>query len=718
MAKTISSVDQSVHYRTCTLCEAMCGIEIKHVEGKITSIKGDKQDSFSNGHICPKAVALQDLYTDKDRLTEPMMKVDGKWEKVGWEFALSEVATRFKATQKEHGNDAVGVYLGNPNVHNIESMLFGSDFYRSLKTKNKYSATSVDQLPHHLAALQMFGHPLLMPIPDIDRCNHMLIMGANPIVSNGSIMSVPNVKKRLKAIQTRGGKIITIDPRFTETSKVADQHHFITPGSDALLVMAMINYLFDQQLVDLARLADHVENLDKVEKMIDGFDADSVASDVGIKADDIRQLVVDFVNADRAVLYARLGVSTHEFGSVVNWLVNLFNILTGSFDEAGGLMLTAPAIDMVGSKKAKSVKFARFHSRVSGYPETIGELPVVALAEEILTPGEGQIKAMFIGAGNPLLSTPNNSLLEKAFDQLEFIVSLDFFLNETSRKADIILPPPSALERPHYDLVFNHLAVRNYARYSKPLFERKAGQMSEADIYMNLREKMASNDLISKIKAKGYKWVLKRLGVKGMLEKGIKKGPYADQLNIKKLSQLKHGIDLGELTPQFPKKILTMSGKINLAPEIYLKDLERLKDTTHLTSKPEEEFKFRLIGRRAPRTCNSWLHNSYRMVKGKPACIALINDQDAQSMGIEDGQLIRVSSRVGQVEIPVETTSEIMPNVVSIPHGWGHGKSDTNLSIANAHQGISVNELTDEKFVDKLTGNAALNGVPVSIEAV
>jgi anaerobic selenocysteine-containing dehydrogenase len=718
MAKTIPSVDQSVHYRTCTLCEAMCGIEIKHVEGKITSIKGDKQDSFSNGHICPKAVALQDLYTDKDRLTEPMMKVDGKWEKVGWEFALSEVALRFKATQKEHGNDAVGVYLGNPNVHNIESMLFGSDFYRSLKTKNKYSATSVDQLPHHLAALQMFGHPLLMPIPDIDRCNHMLIMGANPIVSNGSIMSVPNVKKRLKAIQTRGGKIITIDPRFTETSKVADQHHFITPGSDALLVMAMINYLFDQQLVDLARLADHVENLDKVEKMIDGFDADSVASDVGIKADDIRQLVVDFVNADRAVLYARLGVSTHEFGSVVNWLVNLFNILTGSFDEAGGLMLTAPAIDMVGSKKAKSAKFARFHSRVSGYPETIGELPVVALAEEILTPGEGQIKAMFIGAGNPLLSTPNNSLLEKAFDQLEFIVSLDFFLNETSRKADIILPPPSALERPHYDLVFNHLAVRNYARYSKPLFERKAGQMSEADIYMNLREKMASKDLISKIKAKGYKWVLKRLGVKGMLEKGIKKGPYADQLNIKKLSQLKHGIDLGELTSQFPKKILTMSGKINLAPEIYLKDLERLKDTTHLTSKPEEEFKFRLIGRRAPRTCNSWLHNSYRMVKGKPACIALINDQDAQSMGIEDGQLIRVSSRVGQVEIPVETTSEIMPNVVSIPHGWGHGKSDTNLSIANAHQGISVNELTDEKFVDKLTGNAALNGVPVSIEAV
>jgi len=718
MSNATSNDEKSLHYRTCTLCEAMCGIEITHSQGKITSIRGDKDDPFSKGHICPKAVALQDLYRDKDRLTEPLMKTDSGWKTVSWKVALEATAQGFKSIQKKHGNDAVGVYLGNPNVHNLESMLFGSDFYRSLKTKNKYSATSVDQLPHHLAAMTMFGHPLLMPIPDIDRCDHMLIMGANPIVSNGSIMSVPNVKKRLKAIQTRGGKVITIDPRFTETSKIADQHHFITPGSDALLVMAMIHTLFDQQLVDLARLTDHVENIEKVEKMIEAFDADTVASDVGIKADDIRQLVADFVKADRAVLYARIGVSTQEFGSVVNWLVNLFNILTGCFDEAGGLMLTAPAIDLVGSKVAKKLKFARFHSRVSHYPETIGELPVVALAEEILTPGKGQIKAMFIGAGNPLLSTPNNSMLEKAFDQLDFIVSLDFFLNETSRKADIILPPPSALERPHYDLVFNHLAVRNYARYSKPLFERKKGQMSESEIYMTLREKMASTDLISTIKAKSYKWVLKRLGVKGMLDKGIKKGPYADKLSIKRLNELEHGIDLGELTPQFPKKILTANGKINLAPDIYLKDLGRLKDTTHLTAKPDQEFKFRLIGRRAPRTCNSWLHNSYRMVKGKPACIALINDQDAQSMGIEDGQLIRVTSRVGQVEIPVETTNEIMPSVISIPHGWGHGKNDTNLSVANAHQGVSVNELTDEKFVDKLTGNAALNGVPVSIEAV
>ncbi|MGB0496507.1 MAG: molybdopterin-dependent oxidoreductase, partial [Kangiellaceae bacterium] len=510
MPKPSNNTENSKHYRTCNLCEAMCGIEISHSNGKINAIKGDKDDPFSQGHICPKAVALQDLYSDKDRLTEPLMKTDNGWKKISWQVALNEATKGFKKIQKQYGNDAVGVYLGNPNVHNVESMLFGSDFYRSLKTKNKYSATSVDQLPHHLAAMQMFGHPLLMPVPDIDRCDHMLIMGANPVVSNGSIMSVPNVKKRLKAIQGRGGKIITIDPRFTETSQIADQHHFITPGSDALLVMAMIHYLFEQQLVDLGALADHVENLEQVERMIDGFDADNVAKDVGIKAEDIRQLVTDFVAAENAVLYARIGVSTHEFGSIVNWLVNLFNILTGSFDTKGGLMLAQPAIDVVGSKVAKKHKFARFHSRVSQYPETIGELPVVALAEEILTPGEGQIKAMFIASGNPLLSTPNNAHLEKAFDQLEFVVSLDFFLNETSRKANIILPPPSALERPHYDLIFNQLAVRNYARYSEPLFNRPKGQMSEADIYINLREKMASRDLLSGIKAKAYKWVLKR----------------------------------------------------------------------------------------------------------------------------------------------------------------------------------------------------------------
>jgi len=714
-------------YRTCNLCEAMCGLKIEIKGDKVHSIKGDKQDPFSQGHICPKAIALQDLYTDKDRLTKPVKKTKDGWQEISWKEAFKLIAVKLKSTQQQHGRDSVGVYAGNPTVHNLEAMIYGADFFRQLGSKNRYSATSVDQLPHHLAAMLMFGHPLLLPIPDIDHTDFMVILGANPVVSNGSIMTVPNVKKRLKNIQKRQGKIITIDPRLTETGKLADQHLMIKPGTDAYLLMAMINYLFDKHLVNCNRLKRHLDDLDKIQDLVKNFTTDKVAQHTGISASDIANLVEEFCQAKSAVLYARIGVSTHEFGSLANWLVNLFNILTGNMDSKGGMMFTTPAIDLIGHKKPQHKKFARYFSRVSGYPETIGEFPVVALAEEILTPGEGQIKAMITAAGNPLLSTPNNAQLSRAFEQLDFMLSIDFYINETTKHADIILPPPSPLERPHYDLVFNHLAVRNYAKYSETLFERAKGSLSEAQIYQALTQVMAPDGIISKSKIWLKIQVLKWLGPEGILNKGIKKGPYGKNqhaefkyLNLKKIKQHTHGMDLGALKPCFPAKILTKNGNIQLAPEEFVKDLKRLNEKLSedsLGSNSDGEKRFTLIGRRDPRTCNSWMHNSYRLVKGKPGCIAHMNDQDALELNIQTGQLINISSRVGKISLPVEVTDTMMSGSVSVPHGWGHGEPQTRMSIANAHAGVSVNQITDEKFVDKLSGNAALNGVPVKITA-
>lgn len=701
----------------------MCGLKIQVNGDQVVSIKGDKEDPFSQGHICPKAVALQDLYSDKDRLTKPMMKVAGQWQPIRWTQAFDEVAKRLTKIQAEHGKDAVGVYAGNPSVHNLEAMLFGPDFFRSLKTKNRYSATSVDQLPHHLASMLMFGHPLLLPIPDIDRTDFMIIMGANPVVSNGSIMTAPNIKKRLKNIQARDGKIVTIDPRFTETAQLADQHLFVNPGSDAFLLMAMINFLFEHDLVNPSGLEHQWDGLEQVKAMVAEYTPQKVAEITGIDSEDLGILVTDFCQADKAVLYARIGVSTHEFGSIVNWLVNVFNLLTGNMDTPGGLMFTTPAIDMA-VKKPREKKFARYFSRVSQYPETIGEFPVVALAEEILTTGDGQIKAMVIAAGNPLLSTPNNAQLTKAFESLDFVLSIDFYINETSKHADIILPPPSPLERPHYDLIFNQLAVRNYAKYSEALFERPAGQLSEAEIYSGLIQAMAGNGLKQKVSTWFKLKVKQTLGPKGMIDKGIKKGPYGKLnntaeggLTLKKLLQHPHGLDLGPLKPRFPEKILTNNGRIQLAPEEFMNDLIRLKDKLYHPNVQDihSEYRFKLIGRRDPRTCNSWLHNSYRMVKGKPACIALMNKLDAKQLNIGSGELISIRSRVGEIKLPVEVTETIMAGVISVPHGWGHGVDETKLSIANAHTGVSVNQLTDEKFVDQLTGNAVLNGVPVCV---
>jgi anaerobic selenocysteine-containing dehydrogenase len=723
------------HFRTCNLCEAMCGLKIEVKGEKVVSVKGDKEDPFSLGHICPKAVALQDLYDDPDRLTQPVKRTEQGWQTISWQQAFSEITTNLKSIQKQHGDDAVGVYVGNPTVHNLEAMLYGSDFFRQLRTKNRYSATSVDQLPHHLAAMLMFGHPLLLPIPDIDRTDHMLIMGANPVVSNGSIMTVPNVKKRLKAISKRGGKIVTIDPRFTETSQLADQHLFIKPGSDAFALMAMVNFLFQQNLIKDSHLDEHLAGLEAIKPLVAAYTFDNTEAITGIAASVLQQVVEDFCNADKAVLYARIGVSTHEFGSLVNWLVNLFNLLTGNMDSAGGMMFTTPAIDLIGNKKPRSKQFARYFSRVHQYPETIGEFPVATLADEILTPGQGQIKAMVTSAGNPLLSTPNNGKLAQAFEGLEFMFSIDFYINETTKFANIILPPPTPLERPHYDLIFNHLSVRNYAKYSEALFEPKPGSLTEAQIFqkltqMNRRKSSLKKSMTAKLTAFIKRW----LGAEGLVDKGLKKGPYGsgskneiNNLDLKSLKQHKHGLDLGALKSQFPERLKTKSGQIELAPKEYIEDSARLlkqfelnqqQITSNEQPQQEDTPSMLLIGRRDPRTCNSWMHNCHRLVKGKVACIAFMNIEDGKIRSIEDGDSIKIKSRVGEIELPVSLTDQIMPGVISVPHGWGHGQADTQMATANKYKGVSVNLLTDENHVDQLTGNTALNGVPVTVESI
>lgn len=719
-----NSSNQS-HYRTCNLCEAMCGLKIETDGKQVLSIKGDKHDPLSEGHICPKAVALQDLYSDPDRLKRPILKTPDGWQEISWKKAIQLTAKKLNGIQDQFGNDAVGVYVGNPTVHNLEAMIFGTDFYRQLNTKNRFSATSVDQLPHHLAAMLMYGHPLRLPIPDIDRTDHMVILGANPVVSNGSLMSAPNVKNRLKRIRKRGGRVITIDPRFTETANLADDHLFIRPGTDALLLIGMLQTLFERDLVKLNHLQEAVTDYQPVIDFCREFNLERIAMQTGIHATDIQNLVEQFCDAERAVLYARIGVSTHEFGSLTNWLVNLFNILTGNLDCEGGMMFTSPAIDMISRKKPQK-KFARYFSRVSRYPETIGEFPVVALAEEILTPGKGQIKALVCGAGNPALSTPNNDQLNRAFSKLDFMVCVDFYLNETTRHADIILPPPSPLQRPHYDLIFNHLAVRDYARYSEALFDADNDNMSEADIYIALKKALFKGNLKDQLKLSLKTSVAKWLGVKGIVSQGIKKGHYGNKksklnqnLRMSRLRKSKHGIDLGPLKPIFPEKILTEDGKIQLTPKEFLNDLGRLKKQFEEVHFDESNYHspndFLLIGRRDHRTCNSWMHNSHRLVKGKPACIAHINNEDANALALVDGQQVTVSSRVGEVTLPIRITDTIMKGVISIPHGWGHKQQGSQLSVAEQHAGVSVNILTDERFIDKLSGNAALNGVPVQV---
>lgn len=680
----------------------MCGLEISVENGIVTKIEGDKNDPFSRGHICPKAVALKDIYEDPNRLKFPVRRTADGWQQISWEEAFETVAEKIKEIQAKYGNNAVGMYQGNPSVHNLGTTMNSPALAKSLRTKNLFSATSADQLPHHFAAWQMFGHPMLMPVPDIDNTDYMLIIGGNPIASNGSIMSVPDVANRLRAIQRRGGKVVVIDPRFTETAAKADTHYFIRPGTDAFLLLGMIQVIFAENLVDLGKLAEFTDGIDTLRQISMPFTPEKTEKLTAITTTQIRQMVHDFTQAKAAVCYGRVGVSVQTFGSIAQWLINAINVLTGNLDRVGGAMFTSPAVDFLARAKSEN-KFNRWQSSVRKLPEFLGELPVATLAEEILTEGESKIRAMVISCGNPVLSTPNGRQLDQAFEQLEFMVAIDIYINETTRHAHIILPPATGLEVAHYDMTFHVLAVRNTAKYSAALFSKGEDARYDWEIYQELAHRL-SNPLDAPFNTEPPE-------VK--LDMGLQFGPY--KLSLQQLKDNPHGIDLGPLKPILPQRLLTPDKRINIAPELLVKDVNRLHQSL-TDSELQNGFDYLLIGRRHLRDNNSWMHNSERLVKGRNRCTLMMHSSDAQKLNLDGQSIVRVSSRVGCVELPLEITDSMMPGVVSMPHGYGHARKGVQLDIAAKYAGVSINDLTDELVLDELTGNAAFNNVAVKVE--
>ncbi len=701
-------MSKTLHYRACHLCEAICGlaIETESDEGgvpRIRSIKGDPQDSFSRGHVCPKAVALQDIQDDPDRLRQPLRRVGSEWQPIGWDEAFALVASRLGEIRERHGNDAVAVYQGNPSVHNYGLMTHSNYFLGLLKTRNRFSATSVDQLPHHLVSQQMYGHGLLIPIPDIDHTDFMLVLGGNPLASNGSIMTVPDVEKRLKALKARGGRLVVVDPRRSETAAIADRHLFIRPGQDAALLLGILNTLFEEHLGRPTPLP--VDGLERVREAVAVFDAESMSVRCGVPAESIRQLARDFAAAERAVCYGRMGVSTQAFGTLCQWLVQLINLVTGNLDRVGGALCTSPALDLVASTSGGH--FDRWRSRVSGLPEYGGELPVAALAEEILGEGEGQVRALVTVAGNPVLSTPNGRRLEQALDGLEFMLSIDLYINETTRYADLILPPTAPLEHDHYDTTFNVFAVRNVTRFNEAVLPRPEGALHDWEIFVGLARAFAARNGLE---------LKPTLEPQQMIDLGLRAGAYGDRsehrLSLATLREHPHGIDLGPLRPNLAPRLKTVGQRIQAAPPLFVDDLQRFAAQPLPASD-----QLLLIGRRHVRSNNSWMHNYHRLVKGKPRHQLLMHPRDLEGRGLVDGQRVRVRSRVGSVEVEVAASSEMMPGVVSLPHGWSHARPGVQLAIARAQAGASANDLTDERHLDLLSGNAALNGLPVEVEA-
>ena len=706
----MSDTSTRTHHRVCHLCEAMCGLVIQTEGDKVTDVRGDKDDPLSRGHVCPKAVALQDIHEDPDRLRKPMKRIrtaPGEYQhvEIEWSEALDLAADALASTIEKQGIDAIGAYFGNPSVHNYGMLTHQRNLFRHIRTRNRFSATSVDQLPHHLVSLWCFGHMLLHPIPDVDRTHYFLMLGANPLASNGSIWTVPDVRQRLKDLKSRGGKLVVVDPRRTETAELASEHLFIRPGSDAAFLLAMIHVLFRDDLVAPGPLGDFTDGLDEVAAAVSELSPDWAAPLTGIEADDIVRIAHELAEAEAGICYGRMGVSTQAYGALCQWAIQVINVATGHLDKPGGSLFTRPAMDQVVNTNPGG--FGRFASRGRGLPEFNYELPAATMVDEIRTEGEGQIRLMFTGAGNPVLSTPNGRALDEALEEVDFMISVDPALNETTRHADVILPPTSPLEHDHYDIAFHNLAIRNTARYSPAVFDKPEGAMHDWEIFSELGARVAARLNLEPMPT---------YPPDRMVDAALKSGPYGEhtdwQLSIDKLKAHPSGIDLGPLEPSCPERLQTPNQRIHLAIPEVLADIERFVKDTDVAGDH-----YRLIGRRHVRDNNSWMHNHHRLMKGKPRCQLLMHPDDVAKEGWQSGMVVTIESRVGAIDAELAASDEMMPGVVSLPHGYGHGLAGTRGEVASRHAGVSCNDITDEQFVDQLSGNAAVNGVSVRLSA-
>ncbi|MEU1280463.1 molybdopterin-dependent oxidoreductase [Streptomyces sp. NPDC005805] len=722
--------------RICPLCEATCGLSLTVDGDRVTAARGDRDDVFSAGFICPKGASFGALDADPDRLRTPLVRENGVLREASWAEAFDLIAARVPALTAEHGRDAVAVVLGNPNVHTMAGGLYPPVLLAALRTRNLFTASTLDQMPKHVSSGLLYGSAGAIPVPDLDRTDHLLLLGANPVESNGSLCTAPDFPGRLKALRRRGGTLTVVDPRRTRTARLADRHLAIRPGTDALLLAALAQVLFEEKLTDPGALEAHLDGVDAVRDAVAPFTPEAVARACDLAAEEIRTVARELAAAPTAAVYGRIGSCTVDHGTLASWLVDVLNILTGNLDRPGGALFPLAATDRAPRPAApgKGFTLGRWASRVSGHPEAKGELPVAALAEEIETPGEGRVRALIAIAANPVLSAPDGDRLDRALAGLDFMVSVDPYLNETSRHADVVLPPPPPSQSAHFDFAFNALAVRNQVRFTPPAVPLAPGLMDECEIHARLvlavsgthgADPSAVDDTVirgalakavadphSPLHGRDPEEVAAALtgrnGAERRLDLMLRLGPY--DLTLETLRAHPHGIDLGPLRPRLPGVLRTRSGRIELLPAPIAADLPRLT-----AALGERAHGLVLVGRRHLRSNNSWMHNVPALNGGSNRFTLHIHPEDAARLGLTDGGRAAVTSDGGRIEAPVEVTGDVRRGVVSLPHGWGHDRPGVRLSVAAASPGANVNQLLDGTRLDPLSGTAVLNGFPVSV---
>ncbi len=709
-------------FRTCTLCEAMCGLKLELDGDRIVSVRGDEDDPFSQGYICPKGVSIGDVHHDPDRLRTPVKRTpDGGFAPIGWNEAFALVERRLRAIRATNGADAIATYMGNPIIHNYGVLLLRVGFARSIGSRNFFGAGSQDTSPRWAVSYYLYGSSLVTPVPDIDRTQFFLCVGANPWISNGSLMTAPDIRRRLRAIRQRGGRIVVVDPRRTETAREADEWIAIRPGGDATLLLAMVKTLIDDGNIDEQRIEKMALGWAEIRQRLGAFTPERVAAHVGIEAETIRRLAREFAGAPTSVVYSRVGVCNNRFGTIATWATDLLNLVAGRLGEVGGAMLPTPAVDLSSLLPYFNDGHARWRSRLRKLPETLGELPTTVLAEEIETAGRGQIKALITYAGNPVLSVPNSQRLAQALSRLEFMVAVDLYVNETTRHADVILPPCWTMAEDHFDAFMPNFAVRNVVRWCPAVFKRGANERADWEILLEIAERLGGGVSGIGIIDKTIR-LARKLGLhwtpRAALDVLLRFGPHGDRylpwskgLSLKRLMGSEHSVDLGPLERGISRRILHRDRQIRLAPEPILSALAQLE-----VDAATNDGKLLLVGRRDLRSSNSWIHNVEALVAGHERCVLFVHPGDAERAGVKDGETAMLESRIHRGPVSIRITDEMMQGVVSLPHGWGHRDVGRWQKVAANHAGVSVNDWTDDGDVEAVVGQSILNGIPVQLK--
>jgi anaerobic selenocysteine-containing dehydrogenase len=715
--------------RSCNLCEAGCGLQLDVEDNRIVAVRPDENDPYSCGYVCPKGMAIADVHDDPDRLHHPMRRgADGRFHEIAWDEAFALAGSRLRDIRAQQGADAIAVYFGNPMVHSYSGIIMLGSLLNALGTRNRTGAGSQDTSTRFAASYYLYGNTLVVPVPDIDRADYFLCIGANPAVSQGSSMVTPNVRARLRALRERGGKLVTVDPRFTETAKLADEHVFIRPGSDAAFLLAMVYSVLEKGLVDRAAITQMASGWDDIERRVQAFSPERTAPFTGIAPAVARRLAAEFAAAAHGAVYTRIGICNNRFGTLASWANDLVNLVAGRLGVAGGVMFPEPALDSSQFVKLGGLNgHARWRSRVRGLPETGCDLPAAILAEEMETQGPGQVRALMTVAGNPVLSTPNGRRLERAMEKLEFVLAVDLYINETTRHADLILPPCWSLGEDHSEPLSPSFSLRTVARWCPPVIQRNAGELADWEILLRLTRELGGGPM-------GMKWIDRALGIASRfgwkynpehtLDMLFRIGPHGDRflpwskgINLRKVQASPYGIDLGPVRAGFRHRLYHKDGKIHLVAEPImgaLAELEHELDSPVTTNGLD----LQLVGRRELRTNNSWMHNIAALVAGRERCVLFVHPQDAQRAGLRDSEPAVLESRVHRGVVPVRVTDEVMPGVVSLPHGWGHASSAEWQSVAGTHAGVSANDFTDDQRVESVVGQSILNGVPVRLRRI